>query len=102
MPAPNNNTAPKGFRAWWTSPPRSGLRLILSPWEYRHLRRFATVRIVAAIVLATLGLITLSSGGSDAKTYTWTIAFLAAGAAHFAFAYWELGVARSVAAGTQA
>ena len=100
MDAPNHNTARKGLRAWWTSPPRSGLRLIIAPWEYRHLRAVAGVRIAAGIVLIGLGLVTLSFGGNDGKTYGWTMAFLAAGAAHSAFAYWELSIARSSAAQT--
>ncbi len=98
MYAPNNNTAPKGLRGWWTSPARSGMRLIIAPWEYRHLRAFARVRIASGIVLASLGVVTLSFGGDDWKTYGWMMVFLAAAAAHFAFAYWELSIARSTAA----
>src|ERR1017187_1294305 len=44
MHAPNDNTAPKGLRGWWASPPRSGMQRIISPWEYRHLRAWAGVR----------------------------------------------------------
>ena len=76
------------------------MRLIIAPWEYRHLRAFARLRIGGGIVLAGLGLVTLSFGGTDAKTYGWTAAFLAAGLAQLAFAYWELSIARSAAAGT--
>jgi hypothetical protein len=95
MHAPNNKPAPRGLHARWASPPRSGMRLIIAPWEYRHLRGFARVRIVSAIVLTSLGLITLSFGGNDAKTYGWTFAFLAAAAANSAFAYWEVSIAGS-------
>ena len=100
MDAPNNSTTPKGLRGWWTSPPRSGMRLIISPWEYRHLRAWARVRIASGLVLVGLGVVTLSLGGNDSKTYAWTIAFLAAAAANSAFAYWELSIARSAAART--
>ena len=100
MHTPNDNTAPKGLREWWTSPPRSGMRRIIAPWEYRHLRAFARARIAGGIVLASLGVVTLSFGGNDWKTYGWTMAFLAAAAAHLAFAHWELSIARSTAAGT--
>ena len=100
MHAPNNNIAPKGLRGQWISPPRSGMRLIIPPWEYRHLRAFAGVRIASGIVLAGLGVVTLSFGGNDWKTYGWTMAFLAPGAANLAFAYWELSIARSAAART--
>jgi hypothetical protein len=100
MHAPNSNTAPKGLRGWWTSLPRSGMRLIISPWEYRHLRAFAGLRIAGGLVLAGLGVVTLAFGGNDWKTYGWTMAFLAAAAASLAFAYWELSIARSAAART--
>ncbi len=100
MHGPTNKTAPQGLRGWWTSPPRSGMRLIISPWEYRHLRAWAGVRIAGGVVLAGLGLVTLSFGGDDLKTYGWTMAFLAAAGADLAFAYWELSIARSTAART--
>jgi hypothetical protein len=95
MRAPNNDTAPQGLRGWWTSPPRSGMRLIVSPWEYRHLRAWSGVRIASGIALAGLGVVTLSFGGNDLKTYGWTTAFLAAAAANLAYGYWELSIARS-------
>ncbi len=98
MHASDNNTAPKGLRAWWKSPPRSGMRLLISPWEYRHLRAWAGVRIASGIVLFGLSVVTLSFGGNDGKTYGWTMAFLGVAAAHLAFAYWELSIARSAAA----
>ena len=97
MDAPNDNTALKGLRGWWASPPRSGMRLIISPWEYRHLRLWARVRIASGTVLSGLGLVTLAFGGNDWKTYEWAMVFLAAAAAHLAYAYWELSIARSAA-----
>lgn len=98
MHAHNDNTAPKSMRGWWASPPRTGMRRILAPWEYRHLRAWAGVRIAAGIVLAGLGLTTLAFGGADWKTFGWAAAFLAAAAASFSVAYWELTIARSEAA----
>jgi len=100
MHAPNGNTAAEGLRGWWKSPPRSGLRLIISPWEYNHLRASAGVRIAGGAALAGLGLVTLTFGGNDRKTYGWALAFLAPAVADFAFAGWELSIARSAAAGT--
>lgn len=88
-----NNAAPKGLRGWWTSPPRSGLRLIISPVEYRHLRALGRVRIASAIVLTGLGVVTLSFGGQDRKTYGWAIWFLGGAAANGAYGYWELSIA---------
>lgn len=93
-----HHTLPKRLRRWWVSPPRSGIRLMISPWEYRHLRGWASVRITAGSILVCLGVVTLSFGGTDAKTYGWALAFVAAGAAHLAFAYWELRIARSATA----
>ena len=34
MHAPNDNTAPKGLRGWWLSPPRPGMHRLINPWEY--------------------------------------------------------------------
>jgi hypothetical protein len=95
MHAPNDNTAPRGLRGWWASPPRSGMRRIIAPWEYRHLRFFARVRIGGGIVATGLGIVTLAFGGSDWATYGWMLFFLAVAAANFSAAYWLLTIARS-------
>jgi hypothetical protein len=100
MNAPNDNTAPKGLRGWWASPPRSGLQRIIAPWEYRHLRGFARVRIAAGVVLAGLGAVTLVGGSFTAAAVGFGILFLAAAAASFGWAAWELAIARSASAGT--
>jgi hypothetical protein len=100
MNARNDNAAPKGQRGWWSSPPRSGMQRIISPWEYRHLRPWAGVRIAAGTVLIGLGIVTLAFGGNDGKTYGWTMAFLALAAANLAFASWELRIAGSAATRT--
>ena len=100
MNAPHDNTAAKGLRGWWASPPRSGMQRIISPWEYRHLRGWAGVRIASGIALLGLGAVTLSFGGNDPKTYGWTMVFLALAVAQFSFAYWELIIARSGSART--
>jgi hypothetical protein len=100
MKAPDDNNAQKGLRGWWASPARSGMRRIISPWEYRHLRFWAGVRIAAGVVLVGLGVATLTFGGNDWKTYGWTIVFLALAAAQFSFACWELTIDRSAAART--
>ena len=92
MNAPKDSPAPKGLRGWWASPPRSGMRRMISPWEYRHLRAWAGVHIGAGTALVGLGVVTLSFGGSDWKTYGWTMAFLALAAAQFSFAGWELTI----------
>jgi hypothetical protein len=100
MNTPNDNSAGKGPRGSWEPPARSGIRRIISPWEFRHLRFWAGVRIGAGIVLVGVSVVTLAFGGNDWKTAGWTMAFLAMAAANVAFAYWELTIARSAAART--
>jgi hypothetical protein len=46
MRAPNDNTATKGPRGWLLTPPRPGIRRLINPWAYCHLRAFG-VRIEA-------------------------------------------------------
>jgi signal transduction histidine kinase len=75
-------------------PQRSVLeRILIRSWEYRHLRFWARARMGAGIVLVGLGVVTLSFGGNDWKTYEWTMAFLALAAANLAFGYWETTIA---------
>jgi hypothetical protein len=100
MHAPDDGTAPEGLHGWSASPPRSGMRRIIAPWEYRHLRAWAGVHIAIGIVLAGLGAVTLSFGGNDWKTYGWTTVFLALTAAQFSFGCWELTIACSEPART--
>jgi hypothetical protein len=95
-----NPTPAKGLRDWWISPPRSRLRLIISPIEYRHLRTFGHVRIASGIILTGLGTLTLSFGGNDRKTYGWTGLFLAGAAANLAYGYWELTIVRETNPGS--
>jgi hypothetical protein len=97
MHAPDDNATSNGLRRWWASPPREGVQLIISPWEYRHLRGFARVRMVSGGVLTGLGIVTIVFGGTDAKTYGWASAFLAAAAANLAYGSWELSIARTTA-----
>jgi hypothetical protein len=95
MYTPNDNTAAKGLRGWWASPPRSGMQRIIAPWEYRHLRAWARVRIAAGIVLAALGAVTLFGGSFTTIAVGWAALCLAAAAAFFLYAAWELAIARS-------
>ena len=52
MNAPNDNTAAKGLRGWWASPPRPGMQRLINPWEFRHLRAFGLTRIAGGSVAA--------------------------------------------------
>jgi hypothetical protein len=93
MNAADDNTAPKGLRGWWLSPPRSGMRVLINPIEYRHLRAFGVTHIAGGSVSAAAGLICLAYG-----VYGWAAFFGAIGAAHLVDGYWYLTIDRSAAA----
>jgi hypothetical protein len=78
-----------------TARARTGARRLIPPWEYRHLRAYGGTRIAAGILLGGLGVVTLSVGGDDAKTYGWTAFWLLLGVADVAFGRWEMTIARS-------
>ena len=65
MNAPNDNTAAKGLRGWWLSPPRPGMQRLISPWEYRHLRVSGVTRAAAGGFQLGIGLVLLSLGRSS-------------------------------------
>jgi hypothetical protein len=90
MNAPNDNTAPRGLRGWWASPPRSGLQRLIWPFEYRHLRGFGVTRIGGGSVQAAAGLICLAYG-----VYGWAAFFLVIAALNLAGGYWYLTIDRS-------
>jgi hypothetical protein len=73
------------------------MRRIIAPWEYRHLRAFARLRMLGGIVAAGCSVFTLAFGGSNWKAYGWAIAFGGLAAANLAFAGWELSIAGSEA-----
>jgi hypothetical protein len=93
MNAPKHNTAAKGLRDWWASPPRSGLQRLIIPWVYRHLRRFGLMCIAGGIVAVGIGAFILSY-----SAYGWAAFFLVDGAANLAVGYWYLSIARAAAA----
>jgi len=93
MNASNANTAPRGLRGWWASPPRSGMRLLIFPYEYRHLRTFGVTRIAGGSLAAAAGIVCLSYG-----VYAWAAFFLVIAAANLAGGCWYLTIARSASA----
>ncbi len=95
MNAPNDNTAAKGLRGWWQSPPRSGVHRFISPWEYRHLRFAGVTRVFGGSVAAGAGVVCLSYG-----VYGWAGFFLVLGALNLAGGSWYLTVDRSASART--
>ena len=95
MNAPNDNTAPKGLRGWWLSPPRPGMQRVIFPYEYRHLGFFGVGRIAGGSVAAAAGLVCLSYG-----VYGWAAFFLVIGALNLAGGSWYLTIARCAPART--
>jgi hypothetical protein len=95
MNSPNGDSAANRVRQWWLTPPRRGLQRLIYPWEYRHLRAFAAIRIVGGILAAIAGLICLSQGAP-----AWAAFFLVVAALALAAAYWYLTIARSASART--
>jgi hypothetical protein len=95
MNAANDNTGAKGLRGWWLSPPRSGMRRMLAPVEYRHARVFGVTRVVGGVVAVAAGVVCLSYAA-----YGWAAFFLVVGALNLACGYWEVTIARSASART--
>jgi hypothetical protein len=95
MNTPNDNTAAKGLRGWWLTPPRSGLQRFIYPWEYRHLRVFAALRVTAGCLAAAGGFICLAY-----SAYGWAALFLVIAALSLAAGAWFLSIASSTSART--
>jgi hypothetical protein len=93
MNARNDNTAAKGMRGWWLSPPRSGMRRLINPWEYRHLRAFGVTRIAGGSVAGGAGVVCLAYGA-----YGWAAFFLVLAGLNLAGGYWYLSIDRSASA----
>jgi hypothetical protein len=93
--APNDNTAAKGLRGRWLSPPRSGMQRLIAPWEYRHLRVFGVAHVAGGSLAAAAGIICLAYGATG-----WAGFFLAIGAGRLAGGYWYLTIDRSASAPT--
>ena len=95
MNALNDNTAARGLRRWWASPPRSGMQRLIAPYEYRHLRFFGVGRIAGGSVAATAGIVCLSYG-----VYGWAAFFLVIAALNLAGGCWYVTIDRSAPART--
>ena len=95
MNASNDNTAAKGLRGWWASPPRSGMHRLIAPWEYRHLRASGVTRIAGGSIAVGAGSVCLSY-----RVYGWAAFFLVLGTLNLAGGYWYLTIARSASART--
>ena len=87
MNAQNGNTASQGL------PPRSGMRRLIYPVVYRHLRGFGVAHAAGGSLQAAAGLVCLSY-----HVYGWAAFFLVLAALNLAGGYWYLTIDRSAAA----
>jgi hypothetical protein len=87
MNARNDNAGPNGL------PPRTGMRRLISPVAYRHLRGFGAAHFAGGVIQAAAGLICLSY-----SVYGWAAFFLVIAGLNLAGGYWYLTIARSAAA----
>ena len=71
-------------------PPRTGMRRLIVPWEYRHLRAIGITRIAGGSVATAAGVVCLSY-----RTYSWATLFLVIGALNLGGGYWYITIARS-------
>jgi hypothetical protein len=95
MNAANDNTAPRGLRGWWLTPPRPGRRRLINPVEYRHLRAFGVARVFGGCVAAAAGVICLSY-----HVYGWAGFFLVIATLNVAGGSWYLTIDRTASAGS--
>jgi hypothetical protein len=93
MNVSDGNTAPRGLRGRWLTPPRPGLQRLINPREYRSLRFYGVARIAGGSAAAAAGFICLGYG-----VYGWSAFFLALGALNLGGGCWYLTIARSAPA----
>jgi hypothetical protein len=72
------------------TPPRTGMRRFIVPWEYRHLRAYGVTRMAGGSVLAGGGILLVVN-----RAYGWAALFLVLGALNLGGGYWYISVARS-------
>jgi hypothetical protein len=91
MHAPDDNTTPS----------RSVMRRLITPWEYRHLRAVAGVRFAASGFTLGIGVLLLSlghragTGRERRKCYGWAAFFLVITALQFSGGYLDMTADRS-------
>jgi len=89
MNTQDDNTAPKGLAA------RSGMRRLINPLVYRHLRGIGATHIAVGCVQTAAGLVCLAYSADG-----WAAFFLAIAALNLAGGYWYLTIDRSASART--
>jgi hypothetical protein len=84
-----------------TTPSRSGLRRLITPWEYRHIHFAAGIRLAGGGFQLGVGLVLVSLGrkaGNDQdrrKCYRWAAYFLVMAALQLFGGSLDMAVARS-------
>lgn len=73
------------LREWWLTPPRAGLRRLISPPEYRHLRAFAVVRLAGGILATAAGIICLAYAADGLAAFFLVVAALSLAASAWFF-----------------
>jgi hypothetical protein len=73
--------------------PRTGMRRLINPWAYQHLRFFGVAHIAGGSAAAAAGLVCLSYGVGG-----WAAFFLAIATLNLAGGYWYLTIDRSTPA----
>jgi hypothetical protein len=91
MNTAHGNNATDGLRGWWASPPRTGIRRTIAPWEYGHLRGSGLIRFAGGSFLALAGVLLLSY-----QAYGWAALFLVLAVLNLAGGCWYMSMARSV------
>ena len=71
MNAPDDNTAAKGLRGWWASPPRPGMQRLINPWEYRHLSGFGVTRIAGGVSRPLRASCASCTASTDGQLSSW-------------------------------
>jgi hypothetical protein len=74
---------------------RSGMRRLILPWAWGHLRAVAAVRMAAGIFLTGLGVLIFAHGDHGLAALP-----LAGAAVNFVWGAWQLTIARTVSART--
>jgi hypothetical protein len=95
MSAPNDSTGPRDFRDWWLTPPRTGMQVVINPWEYRHLRALGVTRVFGGAVAGAAGIVCLSY-----HVYGWAAFFLVIAGLNVAGGSWYLTIDRAASAGS--
>jgi len=84
-----------------STPPRSGMRRLITPWEYRHLEAVANVRFAAGGFQLAIGLVLVSLGRraetdqEQRKMYRLSAWFLVPAALNFLGGYLDTVAART-------